>query len=149
MRKKRLALLLVVVAVFVVVVGYSIKYVLIWDVPIKEVVSNPQSFDGMHLRLVGYIVNTTYMFGPKYVLRDFDDAVEVALDGKGGPQNLNLEPYVSFFFDANYTRMGNLKVSVVGYVRYIGWGTDFPSFYLDVEKVEPIASEMETITMIF
>ena len=145
MRKKRLALLLVVVTVSVVVVGYSIKYVLIWDVPIKEVVSNPQSFDGMHLRLVGYIVNTTYMFGPKYVLRDFDDAVEVALDGKNGPQNLNLEPYVSFVFDGiNYTRIGNSEVSIVGYVRYIGLGTDFPSFYLDVEKVE-----METSIIIY
>lgn len=142
MRKKRLALLLVVVAVSVIVAGYSIKYVLIWNVRLRDVVSNPQSFDGMHLRLGGYIVNTTYMFGPKYVLRDFDDAVEIALDGKGGPQNLNLEPYVSFFFDGNYTQTGNLKVSVVGYLHYIGWTIDFSSFYLDVERVEPTSPQM-------
>ncbi len=140
-RKKRLALLLVVAAVCIIVVGYSVKYVLIRDVSMKEVVSDPQSFDGTHLRLLGYVVKTNYMFGPKYVLRDFDDAVEVALDGKGGPKNFDLELYVSFVFDGiNYTRLGNSKVSIVGYVRYIGWVTDFPSFYLDVEKAEPITS---------
>jgi len=140
-RKKRLALLLVVAAVCIIVVGYSIKYVLIWDVSMKEVVSDPQSFDGMHLRLVGYVVETNYMFGPKYVLMDFDDAIEVALDGKGGPKNFDLEPYVSFVFDGiNYTRLGDSEVSIVGYVHYIGWVTDSPSFYLDVEKAEPITS---------
>jgi hypothetical protein len=139
--KKRLALLLVVAAVCIIVTGYSVKYVLIWDVSMKEVVSDPQSFDGMHLRLVGYVVKTNYMFGPKYVLRDFDDAVEVALDGKGGPRDLDLELYACFVFDGiSYTRLGDSKVSIVGYVRYIGWVTDFPSFYLDVEKVEPITS---------
>ena len=139
--KKRLALLLVVATVCTIAVAYSVKYVLIRDVSMKEVVSDPQFFDGMHLRLVGYVVETNCMFGPKYVLRDFDDAVEVALDGKGGPKNFDLEPYVSFVFDGiNYARLGNSKVGIVGYVRYIGWVTDFPSFYLDVEKAEPITS---------
>lgn len=144
-RKKSLTLLLVVAAVCIVVEVYSIKYVLVQHVSMKELASNPQSFDGVHARLFGCVVETNYMFGPKYVLRDFDDAVEVALDGKNGPQNLNLEPYVSFVFDGiNYTRIGNSEVSIVGYVRYIGLGTDFPSFYLDVEKVE-----METSIIIY
>jgi len=139
--QKRLAILLVVVAVSVVVVGYSINYVLIRDVSIKEVVSGPRSFDGVHVRLFGYVVETNYMFGPKYVLRDFDDAVEVALDGKGGPKNLNLETYVSFVFDGrNYAQIRNIRGSIAGYVRYIGFVTDVPSFYIDVEKVEPIVT---------
>lgn len=107
-------------------------------VSIREINLNPESFNGFHVELHGYIVDTSvYMFGPKYVLRDFDYGVEIALGGKGGPKNVDLAPYVSFVFDGrNYTQIGNKIVSVVGYVRYIGWVTDFSSFLLDVEGVE-------------
>ncbi len=146
---KRLALISVVVAaVFVVVLGYFLSSVIsgVRDVSIVEVVSDPQSFDGVHVQLHGYVADVSYMFGPKYVLRDLEDGVEIALDGKSGPENVDLDPYVSFVFDAeNYTQVRNVRVSVVGYVRYIGWVTDSPSFLLEVEKVEP---QMDTLEMI-
>jgi len=152
-RWKKPALILVIAgAVSVAIIGsflilgvYNVA-----DVSLKDVASNPQSFDGLHVRLFGYVVETNYSFGPKYVLMDFDDAVEIALDGKGGPKNLNLEPYVSFVFDGrNYTRIRNLRVNIVGYVHYIGFVIDAPSFYLDVERVEPIVTEIETIVIDF
>jgi hypothetical protein len=134
---KRLALILVVAAISVAVLGYFMFYH-VRDVSILEIVSNPQSFDGAHVRLHGYVVDTSvYMFGPKYMLRDFDNEVEIALGGKGGPTNVDLEPYVSFILDgANYTQISNITVGVVGYVRYIGFAVDAPPFLLEVEKVE-------------
>jgi hypothetical protein len=125
---------------------YAIK-----DVSIREINSNPPSFDGAHVKLQGYLVNTSvYIFGPKYVLREFDDGVEIALGGKGGIEKVDLKPYVSFIFDgSNYTHIRDLRISVVGYVRYIGLVTDAPSFYLDVEKVEPNVTELETIVLEF
>ena len=151
---KRLALILVVVtAVACLVIGFSMNSLFygVRDVSIGEVVSDPQSFDGVHVRLHGYVVNTSvYMFGPKYVLRDFEDGVEIALGGKGGSERVDLEPYISFVFDGkNYTQIRNIRVSVVGYVRYIGLVIDAPSFSLDVEKVEPSATELETIVIEF
>lgn len=109
------------------------------DVSIQEINSNPQSFDGVHVRLHGYVVNTSvYMFGPKYILRNFDDEVEIALGTKGGPEKVDLEPYVSFVFDGeNYTQIRNLRVSVVGHVRYIGPVMDAPPFHLEVKTVQP------------
>lgn len=120
-RWKRLALILaVVVAVSAIVLGYSIYFATyaVRDVSIKEVVSDPQSFDDVHVRLRGYIVrNVGSFFGPKYVLRDLEDGVEIALSGKG----VDFEPYVSFVFDGtNYTQIRNISISVKGYVRYIG-----------------------------
>ena len=154
MRWKRLALILVVVAaVSVVVLGYFINFVIynVRDVSVEEVVSDPQSLDGAHVRLHGHVVNTSvYMFGPKYVLRDFEDGVEIALGGKGAPEKVDFEPYVSFVFDGeNYTQIRNIRVIVVGYVRYIGLVTDAPSFHLDVEKVEPQMDVLETIVIEF
>jgi len=148
-RWKRLALTLVVVAtVACVVIGFSMNSLFygVRDVSIGEVVSDPQSFDGVHVRLCGYVVEWSgYMFGPKYVLRDFDDGVEIALVEK-----VNLEPYVSFVFDGrNYTKIRNIKVSVVGYVRYIGPVMNAPSFSLNVEKVEPSVSDLETVVAEF
>jgi hypothetical protein len=73
---KRLALISVVVtAVSVVVLGCCRNLGLsgVRDVSIKEVVSDPRSFDGVHARLHGYVADASYMFGPKYVLRDVDD----------------------------------------------------------------------------
>jgi len=153
-RWKRLALILVVVAaVSVVVLGYFVNFVIynVRDVSVEDVVSDPQSFDGIHVRLHGYVANTSvYMFGPKYVLRDFEDGVEIALGGKGGPEKVDFEPYVSFVFDGeNYTQIRNIRVSVVGYVRYIGLVTDAPSFHLDAEKVEPQMDILETIVIEF
>ena len=138
--KRPVLILLVIAAVAGAVVSYSINSLFynVSDVSIKEVVSDPQSFDGVHVRLQGYVVNTSmYMFGPKHVLRDFEEEVEIALGGKGGSERVDLEPYVSFVFDGkNYTQMRNISVSVVGYVRYIGFVIDAPSFYLDIERVE-------------
>jgi hypothetical protein len=154
MHRKRLALILVVVAaVSVVVLGYFVNFVIygVRDVSVEDVVSDPQSFDGAHVRLHGYVADTSvYMFGPKYVLRDFEDGVEIALGGKGGPEKVDFEPYVSFVFDGeNYTQIRNIRVSVVGYVRYIGLVTDAPSFHLDAEKVEPQMDILETSVIEF
>lgn len=151
---KRLALILVVVAaVACVVIGYSMNslFYSVRDVSIEEVVSDPRSFDGVHVLLRGYVVDTSvYMFGPKDVLSDFDDEVEIALGGKGGPERVDLEPYVSFVFDGeNYTQIRNIMVSVAGYVRYIGPVTDAPSFCLDVEKVEPQIDVLESTVIEF
>ncbi|MFQ5758927.1 MAG: hypothetical protein ACE5IF_04555 [Candidatus Bathyarchaeia archaeon] len=141
MRWKRSTLILVgVAAVSVVAIGFSIYFMIygVRDFPIEEVVSDPQSFDGVHVRLHGYVVDTSvYMFGPKYVLGDLKDGVEIALGGRGGPEKVDFAPYVSFVFDGeNYTQIRDIGVSVVGYVRYTGPVMDVPSFYLDVEKVE-------------
>jgi len=138
---KRLGLILVVIAVIAgALLGYSLisLFYNVRDVSIEEVVSVPQSFDDVHVRLFGYVVNTSgYMFGPKYVLRDFDEDVEIALVHEDDSEIVDLEPYVSFVFDGkNYTQIRNIRVSVVGYVRYVGLVIDAPSFYLDVEKVE-------------
>ncbi len=137
-----------VAAVACVVISYSIDSLFygVRDVSIGEVVSDPQSFDGVRVRLHGYIVNTSvYMFGPRYVLRHFDDGVEIALSERVG-----LEPYVSFVFDGkNYKQTRSIMVSVVGCVRYRGPVTDAPSFYLDVEKVEPNLTGLETIVIEF
>jgi len=112
---------------------YAVKVV-----SIKEINFNPNSFDGAHVRLQGYVVkNSGYMFGPRYVLRDFDNGVEIALGGKGGSGNeVDLESCVSFLFDGrNYTQIRDLTVSVVGHVRYVGPVVDAPPFSLEVEKV--------------
>jgi hypothetical protein len=107
-------------------------------VSIKEINFNPNSFDGAHVRLQGYVVkNSAYIFGPRYVLRDFDNGVEIALGGKGGSENeADLESYVSFLFDgSNYTQIRDLTVSVVGHIRYVGPVVDAAPFSLEVEKV--------------
>lgn len=154
MRWKELALVLVVVvAAAGVIIGifYDSLFYSLRDVSVGDIVSNPQSFDGVHVRLCGYVVNVSgYMFGPRYILRDFDEGVEIALGGKGSPGKVDLEPYVSFVFDGeNYTQIRNIWVSVVGHVRYIGPVIDAPSFYVDVEKVEPNLTELENIVMDF
>lgn len=150
---KRLALVLVVAVIACVIIGYFINCLFygVKNISIEEVVSDPQSFDGAYVRLHGYVVNTSvYMFGPKYVLRNFDDEVEIALGGKGGPKKVDLEPYVSFVLDmGNYTSIRNIRVSVIGYVRYIGPVIDAPSFYVDVEKVEPSVTKLENVVTEF
>jgi hypothetical protein len=150
---EKVGLILVVAVTACVVVGYCMSCLFcgVRDISIREVVSNPQSFDGAYLRLHGYVVNTSvYMFGPKYALRNFDDGVEIALDGEGDPENFDLEPYISFVFDGeNYTQIRNIQVNVVGWVRYIGPVVDAPSFHLDVEKVEPSVAKLETVVTEF
>ncbi len=125
---------------------YSVK-----DVSIKDVVSDPQTFDGTRVRLCGYVVELSgYMFGPKYVLRNFEEKAEIALGGKGGPERVSLEPYVSFVFDGeSYTRIRDIKVSIVGVVRYIGRVTDAPSVSLDVEEIKPAIDALKTILIEF
>jgi len=140
MRWKRLAILLVAVTTVVGAVAVYYMNSLFYapgDVPIQKVVSDPKSFDGAPVRLRGYVVDTkVYMFGPKYVLRDFDEECEIPLNGKDGPVRVDLEPYVSFIFDGrNYTQIRNIRVSVVGHVRYIGFVTDAPPFHLDAERI--------------
>jgi len=153
MRWEKLALILGVLAFGVAVVSVAIAgYLLVSSfysvrgASIGEIVSDPRSFNGAHVRLQGYIIEAKgYIFGSQYVLRDFDGGVEIALSG-----NVDLEPYVSFIFDGrNYTQIRNLKVSVAGYVRYIGLVLDAPSFYLDVRKVEPHITEFEVIVVEF
>lgn len=146
-------MLLVVAAVSGVVIGFSVNrsFYSVRNVSIEEVVSNPQSFDGVHVRLYGYVVNTSvYMFGPKYVLRDFDNRVQIALAEKSGPQEVGLDPYVSFVFDGrNYTQIRRIWLYIVGYVRYIGLVVDSPSFCLDVEMIEPSLADLESIVIEF
>ncbi len=153
MHSKKLALILVAATVAGAVIGYFINslFFIVRDVSINRVVSDPQSFDSFHVWLHGYVVDTrVYMFGPKYMLRDFDNEVEIALGGKGGPTNVDLEPYVSFVFDGeDYTQIRNITVSVVGHVRYIGFAIDAPPFLIDVEKVESSVTELETIIIEF
>lgn len=152
MRWKGLALIILVTASAVAtasILSYS-YFCSARDSSIAEIASDPQSFNGAYVLLHGYVVETGYMFGPKYVLRDFDQEVEIALGGKGGAGRIDLEPYVSFVFDGrNYTQIRNLRVSVVGYVHYIGLVMDAPSFYLDVRKVEPDVTELEIIVIEF
>lgn len=138
---KKLVLILVLTIVTSLALGYWLhrtSYV-ITEVSIREISTNPQSFDGVLVRLRGYVVDTSvYMFGPKYVLRDLEDGVEIALGGKGGEDEAELAPYVSFVFDGlNYTQTGNERLQVVGWVRYLGFVTDFPPLFLDVDSVEP------------
>jgi hypothetical protein len=125
-----------------VVLGYFLlsTFFGIRDVSIIDVVFDPESFDGVRVQLQGYVVDTgVYMFGPKYVLRDFENEVEIALGGKDHAENVNLEPYVSFVFDGgDYTQIAKTKTQLVGYVRYIGWVTDFSSFLLDIENAETL-----------
>ena len=139
---KRLFLFLSSVVVVSVVLGYFLlsTFLGIRDVSIKDVVSDPQSFDGVRVRLQGYVVDTgVYVFGPKYVLRDFENEVEIALDWKGGAENVDLEPYISFVFDGgNYTQIAKTRTQVVGHVHYVGWVSDFSTFLLEVEKAESV-----------
>ena len=138
---KRLFTILFSVVVASAILGYCLHFVFfgVRDVSIKEIASDPESFDGLYVRLHGYVVDTSvYMFGPKYVLRDFEDEVEIALGGKGGAGSVDLEPYISFVFDGrNYTQIAKTRTQVVGHVHYIGWVTDVPSFHVDVENAEP------------
>lgn len=153
--KGKTALLLVTVVAAVAVasfVVYSSFHIVrpVSPVSIAEIVSAPQSFNGAYVLLQGYVVRTSYTFGPKYVLRDFNDGVEIGLDGKGGPRNVDLEPYVSFVFDwRNYTQVRNLKVRTAGYVRYIGFAIDAAPFHLDVRKVESFVPALDTIIIEF
>jgi len=148
MHWKKLALILgaAVAAVAIASILLSFSLYSVRGASIRNIVSNPQSFNRAHVWLHGYIVEARgYMFGPKYVLRDFDEGVEIALSGEA-----NFEPYVSFVFDGrNYTQVRNLRVSIEGYVRYIGPVIDAPSFYLDVKKVELHATELKTIVIEF
>jgi len=151
-RWQRLALISVVVAFSVFAVGFLVysAFYHVRDVSIKDVVSDPQSFDGVRVRLPGYVVETSYMFGPKYMLRDFEEGDEIALGGKGGSEGVDLEPYVSFVFDGrDYTRIGDMNVSVVGIVRYIGLVMDAPPVSLDVEEVEPTIDALKTVLIEF
>jgi len=151
-RWQRLTFMLVVVAFLVFAAGFLLysAFYRVRDVSIKDVVSDPQSFDGVRVRLCGYVVETKYMFGPKYVLRDFEEGAEIALGGKGGSEGVDLEPYVSFVFDGrDYTRIGNMNVSVVGVVRYIGLVVDAPPVSVDVEEVEPTVDALKTIVIEF
>jgi len=145
-------LVLVCAVVAVTITGYAVDSLIhtVRAVSIREITSNPRSFDGVYVRLCGYIVHTNYMFGPTYVLRNVDDNAEIALGGKGGFKNIDFEPYVSFVFDGrNYTQVRNLKVCVVGYVRFVGLVIDAPPFYLDVIEVEPNITDLQTIIVDF
>jgi hypothetical protein len=81
---KRLLLILFSVAVASVILGYCLHFAFfgIRVISIKEIASDPESFDGKRVQLQGYVIDTSvYMFGPKYVLRDFENEVQIAIDG--------------------------------------------------------------------
>lgn len=148
MRWQRLTFISVVVAFSVFAVGFLLYSAIygVRNVSIKDVVSDPQTFNGVRVRLHGNVVDTSYMFGPKYVLRNFEEKTEIALGGKGGPEKVNLEPYVSFVFDGeNYTRIRDMNASIVGIVRYIGLVMDAPPVSLDIEEIEPTIDALKTI----
>jgi hypothetical protein len=139
---KRLFLFLSSVVVVSVILGYFLlsTFFGIRDVSIIDVVFDPESFDGVRVQLQGYVVDTgVYMFGPKYVLRDFENEVEIALGGEDNEENVDLEPYVSFVFNGgNYTQIAKTRTQVVGHVCYLGWVTDFSSFLLDIQNAETV-----------
>ena len=153
MHWQRLTFISVVVAFSILAAGFllysSVYYVR--DVSIKDVVSDPRTFDGVRVRLHGYVVDTSvYMFGPKYVLRNLEEKTELALGGKGGPTKVNLEPYVSFVFDGeNYTRTRDINASIVGIVHYIGLVMDAPPVSLEVEEIELPIDALKTILIEF
>lgn len=137
---KRLFWIVFSVVAASVILGYCLHFVFLGvrDVSIKEIAADPESFDSVHVRLQGYVVKTSYLFGPKYVLRDFGDEVEIALGGKERAR-VDLKPYVSFIFDGrNYTQIAKTEIQIVGSVRYVGSVTDFPSVLLEVENAEPV-----------
>jgi hypothetical protein len=110
------------------------------DYSISQVCSNPQAFNNFHVRLQGYVMHTSYMFGPAFVLRNFNyDGAEIAIAGKGQTivNGFNLTQYVSFEQDdsGEMTQVNNTKVIVVGHIRYWGVRTDAPTFDLDIEDV--------------
>lgn len=116
------------------------------DVSLNEIASDPQSFDGAHVQLHGYIVRRSPMFGPRYKLIHVDNKTEIHLSGG----LVDLEPYVSFVYvgAGNYTQIRDiLEVNVVGYIHYNGPITDAPPFYLIAEQVEPSTTKLETIIM--
>lgn len=148
MRRKRLVLILVATIATGALIGYFINslFFVVRDVSIEDVVSDPQSFDRARVRLRGYVVDThIYVLGPKYVLMS-DYGTEIALGGKSGPENIDLDPYVSFIFDGkNYTQIRSLKLIVLGSVRYIGSATDTPPYYFEVETVKEANTVMEDV----
>ena len=110
------------------------------DYSISQVCSNPQAFNNFHVRLQGYIMHTSYMFGPAFVLRNFNyDGTEIGIAGKGQAivNGFNLTQYVSFEQDdsGGMMQVNNTKVTVVGRAHYWGARTDAPTFDLDIEEV--------------
>lgn len=131
-----LTFVLVAVAAVASVVGYVVLCLSPFrDVTIEDIASNPESFDGVHVRLRGYIVKPNYFLGPKYVLRD--GRWEVALSEKGKSGGVQLERFVSFIIGGqNRTQLRDMVVSVSGCARYIGFVVDSPSYYVEVEDVK-------------
>jgi hypothetical protein len=143
-----LALILAVTAVAASIAGYVVlKISAAREVSIKDVNSDPQSFNNTRVRVYGYLVNTSYyMFGPKYVLRD--NSSEIALSSKNGPRSIDLAKYVSFIFDGEtYSQTKDMMMSIVGHVRYIGFVTDVPSCYIEVENAELKAARWDVATL--
>lgn len=122
------------------------------EVSIKNVVENSAKFNGMRVKLSGYIINITnvYMFGPKYFLRDHEEKVEIALNIKGEPEKINLEPYISFVFNGeNYTKIRDIKVTITGIVHYVGQATDAPLVTVNIENIKPQINALKTIIIQF
>lgn len=85
-------------------------------------------------------MHTSYMFGPAFVLRNFNyDGAEIGIAGKGQAivNGFNLTQYVSFEQNdrGGMIQVNNTKVTVVGHVHYWGYRTDVPPFDLDIEEV--------------
>jgi len=142
-----LTLILAVVAGVAGIAGYiALNISAAGEVSVKDINSNPECFNNTRVRINGYVADTScYMFGPKYVLRD--NLSEIALSQKNGPRSVDLARYVSFIFDGeNYTQTRDMVISVVGHVRYVGFVTDAPSCYVEVEDAELKAARWDLAT---
>lgn len=133
-----LALAFLVIGSFSLVFFYY-QFYFVRDVSIEELDADPESYDGVRVRLRGYIIQTDYMFGPKYVLKGNEtDIAEIPLGGKSVAENIDLEPYVSSIWNSrydNYTKIRDVTVIITGYVHFIGLAIDLPTYLLEVETV--------------
>jgi len=149
---KKLCIILAVAITVTVATFLAFAYTRFYyvrDLSIAGLVEAPESYDGTHVKLHGYIVEASYTFGPKYVLKDnLTKEAEIPLGGKEGPEEIDLEPYVSFVWHArfdNYTKIRDAEVAIVGYVYYTGSTIDAPSYYLEVETIRPPLPREEAI----
>lgn len=138
-------------------VFYPLWKARIIDVSLSELNSRPRDFDGLRVRLHGYIADTYYK--PRYVLRDSNGTNEVFLDYMSWKRNdssevfwfmshgtanyyleiIDLQPYVAYVYDSSWELIlvpEPQLVEIVGLVYYNGLACDVPLFTVNVEKVQ-------------
>ncbi len=117
------------------------------DVSFGELNSRPRDFDGLRVRLHGYVGDTNYK--PRYVLRDSSGTNEIFLvcswwrrnDSAYCLETVDLQPYVTYVCRSSVEPCTVLEpqlVEIVGIVRYAGPTNDWPLFAVNVEKVQPL-----------